>query len=86
MIRIPTSPDFRPLLALACAVAVLAGCARPDAAQAPRLLSPAEISALTAGTAATQETAATDEAALTARAARLRARAAALRAGSSTGG
>lgn len=56
--------------------ALLAGCARPDAAQAPRLLSPAEIAALTAEA----EAAAPDEA-LAARAAALRARAAALRAG-----
>ncbi|WP_209425123.1 hypothetical protein [Pararhodobacter sp. SW119] len=82
MIRIPASPAFRPLLALACAGALLAGCARPDAPQAPRLLSPAEIAALTADTATAPEQAASDEAALAARAAALRVRAAALRTGS----
>lgn len=55
----------------------LTGCGRPDAAAAPRLLSPAELAALTAEA----EASAPEDAALDARAAALRARAAALRTG-----
>ena len=66
----------RALLALAIAGAGLAACARLDTAQTPRLLSPAELAALTDAAVVAEP-----DDRLAARAAALRARAAALRAG-----
>jgi hypothetical protein len=74
--RLPTS-----LLALGLLAAVLAGCARPEGPQAPRLLTPAEIAAV----AQAAEAGPPDDG-LEDRAAALRARAAGLRAGRGAGG